>query len=374
MVVFDQSNNWIMRAHHRKCYYLLARFWVFYFCSDLPGFVYATSTDGINWTTRTLIEGQTAADFNNDVAYDPKNNCFWWIFDFTPAFALYINRGVPDSNGVITWETEVTVLPAGPERDDIHVAVDSLGYPWIAFTQSTDGGVTKYPWILKSSTTNTWTTQAGFPYQLSLVSNPWRVFIDPVPSEISGNGEVYLTYIFSDDTMIRGRMWDGAAMGAEQTSALGAGTIPLAFANTVIDAQGNVHIVYRRSDGSIQHKQRVYATAIWDAEVEVVTGFADTFYPQLSVIVEDTSSLCCFWIDTSVIYYKIYVDGAWDLAATTWIDATAEGVPLAGLCESASMDNGGVIGFLYTTLLAAPYNLNHAYLSVGKPKTTSHTI
>jgi hypothetical protein len=371
LVVVASSNVLTINLSTQRCtFYALGRFWIFfhYLADDGHRYLaYATSTDRIIWTITNI--GVDALSHPTSVAYDPRENAFHLVHaEPTDGLSLRYRRGVPGRDGTIKWDSTQTVFSGvtGTTYGYSTIIVDSNGYPWIGYQKSIDG-VNYYPYVVTSSTKDgTWTTAAGFPYQLDTTvgMTAWYIVLTAL-----SNGQVYIAYFrFPLSTTFYGNLWNGSTMEAQETNN-SANTIRVII--IVAGIQGDIHVGVANSGPNLTYFRRDYATGIWDAEVTVQNNaFSDaTGTPYLTYVAED-DGLCCFWVNASIIYYKRYVNGAWDATPTTWIDCSVDTIQNNRDINSDVIDGGGAISFIYLTLTVGvvPYNLNHTYLSVGKPK------
>lgn len=117
----DQSNRCI--------FYAVGRWWYFY-VSD-PNYVFRTSTDGITWSSTTVVVAGTAAK-SIGYHYDPVTNKFYYV-RATAGANFYYRRGVPQAGGTITWDAgEVTQASTHGTTDRPRICSDSNGFAWVA--------------------------------------------------------------------------------------------------------------------------------------------------------------------------------------------------------------------------------------------------
>jgi len=156
----------------RKTFYANGRFWVFW--SDGFNIVYATSTDGLTWTSPTTIRPCKRGDLFT-VWFDGTYMHYVAIASFEWNQPLYYRRGTPNPDGTITWSApEQIAVPASATERYLTpcIAVDSDTYPFISYHKAVDtdadGLVDEgYTTVTKSSKNDgTWLTASGFPYTL----------------------------------------------------------------------------------------------------------------------------------------------------------------------------------------------------------------
>jgi hypothetical protein len=334
--------------HERKCFYIAGRFWVFY--SDGTNVVYSTSTDGVSWTV-----GASSPIRNSSDGYDST-----WFYDGTylhyavarGGANLFYRRGYPNSNGSISWSAaEQTAKSGGTSVDALGLCVDSNGYPWISYV---DTAATTYPWVTKSSKNDgTWTTDTGFPYQLSATSNIyWLTILVALLSD-----KVFVIYT-NGSTLTKGQLYS-AGWGAEETL-----TPDTLWGQRTISATaiGNdIHVVYYNTDGKIQYVKRTYGVG-WSSPHTVESTSSGGQMPVISYNTAN-NSLYVFWLGyptANHVYYKKCVSGVWDASETDWLTETS----VTGLdrinCMLCSM--GGYIGVCWMTGTSNPYNVRFGFI------------
>lgn len=337
----------------RKGFHAAGLFWAFY--SDGTNAGWETSADGVDWSGAFTSIGACTLGYYFSVWFD-GTYIHYARYD---NFDLFYRRGTPENDGSITWcDDEQTVYngSSGDEYNHPCISVDTNGYAWIGVRHYDGANYT--PYVLKNANNNgTWATD--FATQLNAADSPtWMVC--PVP--LTG-GKVYVIYCM-DSQLPLGQPWD-AGWGAEEND-LADYAIEKGYEFSAVALDDNVHLVYNKvSTHQIRHNERVWGVG-WDVN-DVLVQQAGTTYrtgPALSAD-PSTGDLYCFWTDRSPdhVYYKQYTGGAWDVAATDWIDESVDDIAYDFLISSFYMDYGGYIGLLYVTLLASPYNVRFAFLT-----------
>jgi len=349
------------RVFQRKSFYAAALFWVFY--SDGTNMVYSTSTNGSSWIVggsspiRACVYG---VEFS--ICFDGTYVHYCYT-SWSSGSDVYYRRGIPNSNGTITWSAnEQVATPNAGYNFEPSISVDSSEYPWIGY-KSTN----LYPYVTKSSKNDgTWSPASGFPYQLSTTSAAsWLVDIVSLTS-----GKVYVIYSHGS-TYNYGKLWTGS-WGSQETTM---SHVEFNYAWSASAIGDDVHIVFTYNDYIIYNK-RTYGVG-WGTEEQVYdTGW----YTRLPVLSAAGSNLYVFWSnDTSNhIYYKKCVSGTWDSSPTDWIDESVE--VLTDDRYLTCFYNGGLhngdyyVGLVYMTLTASPYNIKFAYLTYTPPPNNAPTI
>jgi hypothetical protein len=350
--------------YQRKTFFAATRFWVWY--SDATNLGYATSTNGTNWGSFIGVRACITGSYFS-IWFDGTYVHYAYAPSLDTVGILY-RRGTPNSDGTITWTAEVTAYQAtGHYPGYPFVAVDSNGYPWIAYHQYYSPNRMAY--VTKSSTKDgTWSTAAGFPYQLTTTSSAiyWRTEMIPLTS-----GKMLAIYTYAG-TYISAKRWDGSAWGAEKNTA--SQISDGAYYSAV--AQGDdVHLVFlKKTDYDVIYSKYTYASDAWGDVTTVQLATTSTLDPVLSINTA-TNDRYCFWAGDPTadhIYYKKYTGGSWDTDPTDWITETTDyltdiGNGGRGRLTSFYQAYGGYIGLVYMTKTASPYKVRFAFLSLAPP-------
>ncbi|GAH82963.1 unnamed protein product, partial [marine sediment metagenome] len=216
------------------------------------------------------------------------------------------------------------------------------------------------PWITKSDADDgTWSTQAGFEYQLSeTYHGHMRCFGLPLTG-----GKVFAIWGWRN-VQAKGKVWNGSSWSEEET-VTSSNLLPLYDLGpgmSAVNEGDNVHLVFCSSTPDILYRKRTYGVG-WGAEVTVQASVTTTSEPVLS---KDGSTLYCFWASSpSVdhIYYKKYSGGSWDADPTDWIDEATDQLTSAANISCYYNKYGAYIGLFYETLTASPYRVKHNYLT-----------
>src|SRR3972149_7337369 len=319
------------------------RYWIFYW--DTTNIAFVSSTDGINWSSPTTIRAVAAA------------NAFEVVFDGTymyyvaAATWIYYRRYTLNSDGTITPSAvEQTVVGTGSAKYPPSIDVDSTGHAWVSWN---DGG--NQAWCSRNNNTDgTWSHATGFPYQPFSGANAGNL---PVVRCLA-NGAAYIVYPRTGDTIVRGEYYTLATTtwGGEQTvfnsnhngvfGSLITFGIDVHYADIEVTTTNMRHAV--RTGGAWSAKKTIEA--------------AGNSMPALSR--DAVSTVYCFYTKTDGhVYYRKYVAGAWDAAATDWEN---DG-PISATAKLALTRDGitGRISVAYVKGNANPYSIRFDLLNVA---------
>ena len=352
-----------LRPFQRKSFYANGRYWVFYV--EGSNIVFRTSTDGSSWSASTTVRSNADPDSQYCVGghfsvFFDGTYLHYAYADDASSGSLYYRRGIPNSDGSMTWSAveQTAYSQSGYNPSDPFVSVDSSGYPWIGFSCYSSG---HRAYVTKSSKNDgTWTTESGFPYQLTNSLNDYnRVTIVPLTSQ-----KVYAIYTASGGCRVYGKLWTGSWGNEEQVST-GASTIQSGSYYSAVASSDDIHFVYL-SSSTVKYIKRIYGTG-WQSEVTVQSSVTTTSAPVLSINTA-TADLCCFWGGSPTadhIYYKKCVGGTWDTDPTDWIDESTDHLTANDRLTSFYKDYGGKIGLVYMTKTSADYNTRYQTMTMG---------
>jgi hypothetical protein len=355
------TNTSTYLSFQRKSFYAAGRFWLFY--SDGTNMVYCTSTDGSTWTMPTIVRSATqGAHFS--VWFDGT----YLHYAYAYASSIYYRRGIPNSDGTITWSASEQIVSTTYNKADFPmVSVDSNGYVWIGYRDY--DGTSYYPYVIKSGNNDgTWgTTPSGFPYQLSTTGTVyWKVSVIPLTA-----GKMLAVYAYNNAT-VKAKRWAGSAWDTEvaTTSAIQFGDFHSAV------AQGDdVHLVFlKASTYDIIYARYIYASNSFGAETTLVAGATTNSAPVISID-PSTNDLYVFaatkttgtpsgWTADHIYYIKCTAStGQWS-SWTDWKDESTEGLTYADVLTCFYRANNSYIGLAYMTKTTSPYNVKFAFLTV----------
>jgi RHS repeat-associated protein len=361
------NNAAVSASHQRKAFYANGRHWVFY--ADGTNLVWQSSTDGASWATKATVRACTTGTLFG-LAFDGTYVHYAYA-KATAQTALYYRRGLPNADGTITWsaaEQTAVAAVASTTYKTPAIAVDSSGYVWIGFFQD---DTSDFPRVTKSSTTNgTWTTASGFPHQLSTTaSTTWAV--TPVALQ---SGRVLVVYS-RGGAKVSSKLWKGSAWASERASFTGYGVNSNGVRVSAVAVGDDVHILYLKvSPYAVRYVKFTYNSSdatyygAWGGETALQASVTSTSAP---VLARDgaTNDLYCFWAGSPTanhIYYtKRTAAGVWDTSPTDWHDQSAEAITAYDRITAYAASGGSMIGVLFTTKTASPYNVRLAQLTLG---------
>ena len=356
-------NDATLTPPQRKSFFAAGRFWAFH--ADGTNMVYATSTDGVSWSSPTTVQSSTRG-FKFSIVFDGTYVHYVFGDAVNDNVAMTYRRGTPNSDGTITWSAVAqTVLSAiaGTFYKYPTIAIDTNGYPWISYAKN--DGTYEYPYVIKSSTNDgTWSTAGGFPYQLSTTSDlvGWRTTVVALTSS-----KMLVIYV-GDACNWYAQSWTGSAWNAEVNSQGSGGST---LWSAVADGD-NAHVAHRQSGGdhyNLVHTKYTYSTNSFSALVTLQLGADLLSVPVLSLNTA-TGDLYCLWAGTPTanhIYYKKRTSGGtWDTDPTDWIDESTDVLTDKDRLTCFYQAYSSYIGLMYMTKTASPYNVRFAFLTLAQ--------
>jgi hypothetical protein len=264
---------------------------------------------------------------------------------------IYYRRFTLNSDGTVTYSAgEQTVVGTGSAKYAPSIDVDTGGHAWVAYN---DGG--NQAWCSKNSKMDgTWTHTTGFPYQPFSGANAGNL---PIVRALT-NGDVYIVYPRTGDTIVRGKYYTTA-------------TTTWSGEETVFNSNHNGVFGSLITFGSDVHYADVEVTTLnirhavrtggaWSAKKTIEAS--GNSMPTLSR--DRVSTVYCFYTKTDGhVYYRKYVAGAWDAAATDWEN---DG-PISATAKLALTRDGitGRISVAYVKGNANPYSIRFDLLNVA---------
>jgi len=356
--------------HQRKTFFANTRFWCFY--SDGTNMTYQTSTDGSTWSGETDIRACTDG-YMFSIWFDGTYLHYVYT-SHTGATAIYYRRGTPNSDGTITWsDSEQTAVAGtgGVTLQNVHIGVDSGGYPWIGYLRYT-GGTDDYPYITKSSMNNgTWSTQSGFPYNLEATdSTAWYVSSVPLTNQ-------RLVAVFAYvGGVVRVKGWNGSAWNTTVTTTSG---INLGYMHSAVNEGDDAHIVFAKTTYVLLHVKYTYSTNSLGSETTIQSATTDKTSPVLSINTAN-NDLYCFWATKTTgspsgatanhVYYQKSTDGGANWGSMVdWIDETTDVLTGSDRLTCFNQVYSSKIGLIYMTKTASPYNVRFAFLTLNQAPT-----
>lgn len=330
-------------SYQRKVFYMQGLFWVFYY--DGTNLVYRTSGDGESWGSSTTVRASvTGNDFS--LYFDGDN--IQYVFSPSGGGNLTYRVGTPQTTGSITWLSSEQQVTDDDSGNDPYIACDTSGYPFIAYRNST---LTHYPYVTKSSTKNgSWTTDAGFPYQLSTLDDTdWKISLVPLSSN-----KIYAIYGWGID--FNGSLYDGLWGANEQVSTISDGYFP--SYSSAVSTGTVIHFTYVQATPTANIKYQNYTIASgWTAEINATTGLSGTVTGCPLSYHSENDTLYLFYGIADTIYYKRF-NGTWSSATTWFTDSNINEKSLTSSLES----NSGYVGLAYVNGTGSPYDVKFNYL------------
>lgn len=340
----------------RQIFFALGLHWLFYY--EAAGWIYRTSSDGLSWSDKILV-GAGSTVGSRSLVYDESSDS---IHTLTSGGTTgWYKRGDLSSDGTITWSAVQNIA-----MDDIYysmIAIDSDGYPWIGCNNLVLA--VNHPTVNKSSTKDgTWTTDAGFPYELSAIIVGAFTYAYIVP--LTG-GKVYALY-GTAGAKIYGKLYSAGAWGAEEV--VSSSTTQGAFI-TASNYQDTVKVAFTSSSNARIYYVERDASGTWSTETEIFSeGVGDAQgVPQLCVD-QDNGVVYVIWAYDGSVYIMRKIGDVLD-PCYAWI--TGEGLFPFGTGAGANMKTfvnippkkyGRYIGVGWGAGSASPYNVRFTSITI----------
>jgi len=311
--VDDGDSHSIRLPTQGTVFYANGRFWVFY--QDLSdNFAYKTSTDGSSWSSETILASPVnlfAANF--DIYFDGTNVHYARNKEQSGSGypGLYYRKGVPESNGTITWAAaEQTVL--NPDTytyvADMSLTVDSGGYPWIGYG---DIGGDKEPYIITSDNNDgTWSTTSGYPLNI----DDTDYAIPKVVAQTSGKVYTLIVqyYPIKAEDVIYGYPYNGSSWGSRETVSsstlkMGASGGTYAMEDAIADGD-EIHLVFHAgTTNDIRYIN--YDGGAWVNEEIIVVSDDRSERSSPVITYWDSNTLYMFWTkQPNILWIQQYQD------------------------------------------------------------------
>lgn len=327
----------------RRTFYTNGRFWVFY--GDGTNTGWRSSTDGTTWSSFTAIgaglQGRRIAIYwdGTYVNYErsiPTNDY------------IYYRRGVPNSDGTITWDAERTVA-TGTVKDYGSVAKDSNGYPWVAYSYY----VASYTPRIRQATAldgSAWGTDT----ELDATGGT----IGPAALQLP-SGKMYAIWCYytpaEGSRELRGKLYNGSSWGVLATI----DTNVKSYANWSAVVYGStVYLVYTKGTTNNVVFRSWTEAGGWTSETTLESTDKDA---NTSVVIAiNNDDLYVFWTYSTTIYLKRRLSGAWQTKESF---VTDESNIVAGTLASSFKTDESKIGVVWTAGAASPYNVRFDFLA-----------
>jgi hypothetical protein len=121
-----------------KLVYDVGLWWDFY--STGSGIDYATSSDGLSWSTPTSVTTGTGSTTGSDFADALNGNTLSWVLASGGSAASFIwGYGTLTSAGTVTFTTSSAITTSYTTEPVVSIAVDTGGNTWVSFTTLQSG-------------------------------------------------------------------------------------------------------------------------------------------------------------------------------------------------------------------------------------------
>ena len=265
------------------------RYWTFW--GDGANIYYSSSTDGSTWATPVSIA--TAGTQNRFcVWYDSAADKVHYVReDPATSQSIYYRMGTPQSSGSISWAaTEQTVVHVTGSKYTYYptIAVDSNGYPWIAYNYwaGSGGGNAR---VHKSSTKNgIWTDDTGFPVTITTSNNEFITALVPLTG-----GKMMCISCSSNEANVYADLYNGGWGGSTTI-----GTNCNNYYSMTAVANGDVVVIVWTSSGLNSFYYNKYSGSWLGASSFETSNIDFHSCPKLEI---DTTNnkVYCFWTKSS---------------------------------------------------------------------------
>lgn len=278
------------------------RYWIFYW--DGTNIAFVSSTDGTTWSSPTTIRAVADAQ-SFEVVYDGARAHYVAVSTW-----IYYRRYTLNSDGTISPSADEQVVQAtGSSKYTPTIDVDTGGHAWVSWN---DGG-NQAKCSKNANTDGTWANASGFPYQPFGGANAGNLPI----VRCLGNGDGYIVYPRTGDTIVRGKYYTTATSTWSGEETVFNSNHNGAF-GSMIGFGSDVHYAdIEVTTNNMRHAVRTGGA--WSAKKTIEA--AGNSMPGLSR--DSVSIVYCFYAKTDGhVYYRKYVSGTWDAAATDWFNET----------------------------------------------------
>lgn len=370
-------------AYSDKVFHAAGRFWCFWFNGtlDFGGYeVYSSSTDGVTWTSPSQVTGKwTLSPKTYSIWFDGSYlyNVLVWFDQFNNQYLTFM-RGIPNSDGTITWGPESIVQDpqAITAYDFVQISADTNGYPWIAYETFNYSTGIAAPFVIKSTTNDgTWQTAVNFPMQL-LPENTRQAGLPPFGQAIYPltNGKMVVFYVYANIGYARawtGSSWLPAAQVIESIQGSNGGN----WQWSAVPQGDSLHIAFLKY--TIGYERYDYATNSFANASSITQDQTLTLNSHVLLSIDASNGdLFCFWTNnepSNTIYFSQYLDQTWTMSRTL-MQTTSEAIssPLAISASTIAYDN--YVGILYntnnpqSTANSTWYTVNFAFFNTRDPQ------
>ena len=347
--------NSYLNGLHRRIWYANGRYWAFKAAGTVVH--YYTSTDGTTWSGATTIFTSNSGTVTWDVYMDGTYVYYVYGDNIAPVDTTRFRRGVPNSDGTITWDAEVNTGLKATGYESL-LSSDSTGKIWLLYRNAVSSD---RPTVARNANTDgTWTTDTGFPVELDTTVTSH--FMGGIVS-LDG-GEMVVAWNETGTGKTYTKLWNGSAFGATEDA------LENYSRSLVADADGNVFTgKYSSTSSNLYSNKRTYSTGLWSANTDLGAGHTGTSLPASLAVSDLTGDVWMFVTDVTtddVLYKKRgAVTGTWDAGWTTLVDESAVGINSLSTVSAYEVTTNSEIAVLYWRNNANPWDFRVAYLQLN---------
>lgn len=338
----------------KHVYYANGRHWIWY-CDETFEIKYYSSSDLSSWTLESTGVG---FDYTNDLAVTFDGTYFHYSRELNNN--LYYRRGIPNNDGTITWSAaEQTVLVDavvnGNVSEPSSIIVDSIGHVYIGYRAKG----TYLPRVIRNDDLDgTWTTSAGFPYQLQDLGQG-----KPLLLLMPGDDVYAIVTVIASDTF--GWYYNGTNWGARETITTIDANAQF-YSTSAVQHNGIVEFVWlgENPDYYIRCATR-NILGVWTYGETTGALLDANTTPLLGCI--DGSDLFLAYAHSDCIYYTTRNSGVWDTTPQILIDETTDNLYEPNYELSLGVVGNREFGIVYITGVFADSDLNYILISFSIP-------
>ncbi len=339
----------------RKIFYVLGLYWAFYYVGT--GFYLKTSADGVTWSAATLIKTVPGSSDGKEMDFfvESRGGVTYLHYAFADGTSVLYRRGTMSSGGAISWDAaEQTVEVAGIAVGYPVIAVDTNGYAVVGYVHVTVITVAHWHGHVNANNDGTWATANNTDLSGSAVS--WGGVCAP-----TSDGKVVMIYGPQATSKVRGRVWNGAAWSAEDTSDSNLRYTGSGVPFSVLCVSTVAHIAFETSSLTMVCLTMDSATALFSSETAIVTGLdSGTEAADYPIVSKDSANnIYCLWYMTSKhVYYskRDAIAGTWGAAVDCGlfdIKATGKNYYWSGFATLPNIAGIDYLFFVYQTAAGA---------------------
>jgi len=356
-IVASDGGEWATYVSpERKVVYDGDYYWVFYHIGTTTNgrIRYATSVDGVSWSTPTYVPTDPIVSEGFDVKlwgghFYLAYWCWGWKNPSTNVWKQYTKFIKGSINGsTVVWGPQRTIVEcSGMYGTDVlwhvSVAVDSNGVPAVAGSFSASIPAL---YIATDSNGTSWSTRkdleaSGSAYRVGVVA--------------TGSNSYYAVYTYN--SKLKGaRVVSGNVISEGEIGLLSSASNEHSEA---VDSSGNIRVVYAGSESSLRYSKRAAGGTSWSTPAEIKST---TSLTSLTLTLGLLYRLNALYIDGGILKYTHSSDGS------TWSPSTTPfGSSLNNPAFVSSPENAttlATIPLTWTEGTASPHNVMFGYLAM----------